>query len=103
MTDDQMAAVRALIKEYDPEGLLGMGAPDDEYDPEVRDLVALVRGEEEITPDAVGTIWNRWFNNVSDWCAREPEQVREVAAALERLRGRAADSAGPGCGVGPGE
>ncbi|MFD9947551.1 hypothetical protein ACFWYW_06760 [Nonomuraea sp. NPDC059023] len=103
MTDDQMAAVRALIKAHDPEGLLGMGAPDDEYDPEVRDLVALIRGGEEITSDAVGTIWNRWFNNVSDWCVREPEQVSEVAAALERLRGLPADSAEPGCGVAPGE
>ncbi|MFI6905331.1 hypothetical protein ACIBKY_29000 [Nonomuraea sp. NPDC050394] len=89
MTDDQMAAVRALIKGYDPEGLLSMGAPDDEYDPEVRDLVALLGGGEEITPDAVRTIWNKWFDNGSDWCAREPEQVSEVAAALERLRGRA--------------
>lgn len=87
-----MAAVRALIKGYDPEGLLGMGAPDDEYDSEVRDLVALVHGGEEITPEAVSTVWNRWFDNVSDWCVRKPEQVSEVAAALERLRGRAADS-----------
>jgi hypothetical protein len=35
MTDDQ-AAVRVLINQYDPEGLLGMRAPEDEYDPEVR-------------------------------------------------------------------
>ncbi|MFI7106768.1 hypothetical protein ACIBK9_10710 [Nonomuraea sp. NPDC050227] len=46
MKDDQVAAaVRVLINQYDPEGLLGMGAPEDEYDPEVRDLTALVRGE----------------------------------------------------------
>ncbi|MBB5076980.1 hypothetical protein [Nonomuraea endophytica] len=44
-----------------------------------------------ITPDVVGTIWNRWFTGVSDWCAREPEQV---AAALERLR-----VVDPGCGA----
>ncbi len=65
-----------------------MGAPEDEYDPEVRDLTALVRGEDEITAGAVGSVWNRWFNGVSDWCTREPEQVDEVAAVLERLRGR---------------
>ncbi|GAA2988819.1 hypothetical protein [Streptosporangium longisporum] len=89
MTDDRLtAAVRALIDRYDPEGLLGMGAPDDEYDPEVRDLTALVRGGEEITADVVGSVWNRWFNGVSDWCTRRPEQVREVAAALEDLRDR---------------
>ncbi|MEU6715771.1 hypothetical protein ABZ897_30265 [Nonomuraea sp. NPDC046802] len=80
------AAVRALINRYDPEGLLGMGAPEDEYDPEVGDLTTLVCGREEITADAVGSIWNRWFNDVSNWCTRQPEQVREVAAALEKLR-----------------
>ncbi|WP_285779109.1 hypothetical protein [Microtetraspora sp. NBRC 13810] len=36
----------------------------------------------------VGVVWNGWFNGVSDWCARRPEQVREVADALESLRGR---------------
>ncbi|MBB2914388.1 hypothetical protein FHS43_005700 [Streptosporangium becharense] len=89
MTDDQVAAaVRVLINRYDPEGLLGMGAPEDEYDSEVGDLTALVRGEEEITADAVCAVWNRWFDDVSDWCTRRPEQVGEVAAALEGLRGR---------------
>jgi hypothetical protein len=89
MRDDQVAAaVRVLINQYDPEGLLGMGAPEDEYDPEVRDLTALVCGEEEITAEAVGAVWNRWFNEVSEWSTRKPEQVNEVAAVLERLRGQ---------------
>ncbi|MGC5013599.1 hypothetical protein ACLQ2R_22790 [Streptosporangium sp. DT93] len=89
MTDDRLTtAVRELINRYDPEGLLGMGAPDDEYDSEVRDLTALVRGREKITAGVVGSVWNRWFNDVSDWCTRQPGQVREVAAALEDLRGR---------------
>lgn len=82
------AAVRVLINQYDPEGLLGAGAPEDEYDSEVHDLTALVCGEEEITAEAVGAVWNRWFNEVSVWSTRNPEQVNEVAAALERLRGR---------------
>ncbi|MEV3981992.1 hypothetical protein [Nonomuraea sp. NPDC049758] len=86
--DQTAAAVRVLINQYDPEGLSGMGAPEDEYDPEVRDLTALVRGEEEVTAEAVGAVWNRWFNEVSEWSTRKPEQVSEVAAALERLRGR---------------
>ncbi|RVX47782.1 hypothetical protein EDD27_10733 [Nonomuraea polychroma] len=89
MRDDQVtAAVRVLINQCDPEGLLGMGAPEDEYDPEVRDLTALVCGEEEITAEAVGAVWNRWFNEVSEWSTRKPEQVNEVAAPLERLRGQ---------------
>ncbi|WP_188192029.1 hypothetical protein [Nonomuraea sp. SYSU D8015] len=89
MTEDQVAAaVRALINRYDPEGLLGMGSPEDEYDPEVGDLTTLVCGEEEITANTVGSVWNRWFNDVSDWCTRQPEQVSEIADALERLRDR---------------
>ena len=30
---------RTAVNREDPVGLLGMGAPEDEYDPEVRDLV----------------------------------------------------------------
>lgn len=89
MTDDQVAAaIRVLINQLDPEGLLAAGAHDDEYDSEVSDLTALVCGEDEITAGAVGSVWNRWFNMSPNWCTREPEQVNEVAAALGRLRGR---------------
>lgn len=32
-------AVRAVVNREDPADLLGMGCPDDEYDPELRDLI----------------------------------------------------------------
>ena len=85
--DQIFTAVRALINHYDPEGLLEMGAPADEYASEAGDLTALVLGRAEITPEAVALIWNRWFDNgVSDWCTRRPEQLAKVASELERLR-----------------
>ncbi|MEV0584594.1 hypothetical protein [Nonomuraea sp. NPDC050310] len=87
MSDDQVtAAVHRVIDRYDPEGLLAMGAPQDEYRPEVEDLAALVRGAEPITPERVAAVWSRWFNGMADWSTRRPEQVAEVAATLEGLR-----------------
>ncbi|MFI6505098.1 hypothetical protein [Nonomuraea typhae] len=87
MPHDQVTAeVRSLINGYDPEGLLGMGAPEDEYDSEVGDLAALVHAGQEITATAVSAIWNRWFNMSPNWTTRDPEQVSEVATALEQLR-----------------
>ncbi|MFI6297760.1 hypothetical protein ACIBEJ_39640 [Nonomuraea sp. NPDC050790] len=94
MADDQIVVtVRALINQHDPEGLLAAGAPDDEYDPEVSDLAALVCGKDEITAAAVGSVWNRWFNMSPNWCTREPEQVNQIAAALARLRDQRDQSA----------
>ncbi|WP_157248566.1 hypothetical protein [Nonomuraea typhae] len=87
MPHDQVTAeVRSLINGYDPEGLLGMGAPEDEYESEVGDLAALVHAGQEITAAAVSSVWNRWFNVSPNWTTRHPSQVGEVAAALDRLR-----------------
>ena len=37
------AAVKAAIDEIDPEGLLTIGAPSDEYDPETRTILPRLR------------------------------------------------------------
>jgi hypothetical protein len=51
-------AVRTVVNREDPIGLLGMGAPEDEYDPEVRDLV---KWRKAVTAEQVGAIFMRWF------------------------------------------
>ena len=38
MDCDLHATVRAIMNSADPIGLLAIGAPDDEYEPEIRDL-----------------------------------------------------------------
>lgn len=43
-------AARAVVNAEDPIGLLGVDAPEDEYDPEVMDLV---KWREKLTPERI--------------------------------------------------
>lgn len=51
-------AVRAVVNGEDPVGLIAMGAPDDEYDPEIEDLITW-RGP--VSPESVAEVFHRWF------------------------------------------
>lgn len=62
--DDALAAVRHVVNKHDPEGLLELGAPRDEYDPEVSDLVRLVLREAPPNEVEIIEVWNRWFGDV---------------------------------------
>ena len=44
MRDEWFVRVKAAVDAVDPVGLLGLGAPDDEYDPEVEELAGWLRG-----------------------------------------------------------
>lgn len=37
--NERYEAIKAIINAWDPEGLLAMGAPDDEYDPETLSIL----------------------------------------------------------------
>lgn len=78
-------AVRAIINKRDPEGLLEIGAPEDEYDSEVADLVTLVKGSAPITADAVAAIFDRWFG-IPGRTTGDRDKLAEVAGELEALR-----------------
>jgi hypothetical protein len=85
VTDDALfSAIRALINQYDPEDLLDI-APQDEYDPEVRELVNLARGREKITSEVIARAWLRYFG-ASDWPAEHREELVEIAIKLEAIR-----------------
>jgi hypothetical protein len=86
--DPLFQGVREIINLRDPEGLLKYGAPLREYDPEVKDLVVLVRGNEVITTDSVAAVFDRWFGEASTWTSRHRTEVDQVAAELESMRGR---------------
>jgi len=47
---------RTAVNREDPVGLLGMGAPEDEYDPEVRDLV---KWRKAVTAEQVSAVFLR--------------------------------------------
>jgi hypothetical protein len=51
-------AARTVVNEVDPVGLIDLGSPDDEYDPEVEDLI---KWREPVTPERVAEVFIRWF------------------------------------------
>lgn len=81
--DAYWTAVHAAVDREDPEGLLASGAPADEYDPEVDDLAALVRGG-AVTAQQVRAIWERWFGP-DNGLRRSPDAAQRLTAALADL------------------
>jgi hypothetical protein len=87
--DEAFAAVRDIVNEADPESLLKLGAPLDEYEPEVAQLVGLVLRADALSEVEVVEVWQRWFG--------EGHHLRGAAATaltddLLRLHGRYADA-----------
>lgn len=55
--------VKGVIDEWDPIGLLGMGSPEDEYDPEIRDIVRLlssIKSVDELA-ERINRVFIKWF------------------------------------------
>ena len=76
--------VRAVVNATDPEGLLQMGAPDDEYDPQVDVLVSrLARGPLE--PPDVLQVWATGFGP-DTWLADHPQALAHLTRALNDAR-----------------
>jgi hypothetical protein len=80
------ADVRAVVNDLDPIGLLGMGAPEDEYDPEVRNLVRLVLRAEPFEEDDVDAVWRRWFGD--DYSMAGTAALAAQTEALRTLQRR---------------
>ncbi len=84
--DDAFAAVRAVVDELDPIALLAGGAPSDEYDPEVGDLVLLVLRRDHFDEAAVDHVWRRWFGD--DYSLAGSEVGASLTTALQLLQRR---------------
>jgi hypothetical protein len=78
-------AVRRIVDELDPEGLLAVGAPADEYGPEVAALAELVAAG-PVDAAGVRAVWEHWFGPDSS-VARNPDRLNRLTAALAALRG----------------
>ncbi|RLQ84859.1 DUF1871 family protein [Planomicrobium sp. Y74] len=55
--------VKSIIDDWDPIGLLDLGCPEDEYDPEIRDIVALlphVKSVDELAL-SIRQVFMKWF------------------------------------------
>lgn len=83
---DAIAAVREVVDRFDPIGLRELGAPYDEYDPEVADLVRLVMRPEPFDEEAVDAVWRRWFGD--DYSMRGSDQLAAQTRELRLLQAR---------------
>jgi hypothetical protein len=76
--------VRELVDAVDPEGLLAVGAPADEYGRESDTLTSLVvRGQ--VSEAAVLEVWERAFGPGSG-LSQQPEVLASMAGRLLDLR-----------------
>ena len=73
--------VRTVVNREDPVGLLDAGAPQDEYDPEVGDLI---KWREAVTAEQVSAVFLRWFGESgampSGMAARIADGVNQARA-----------------------
>lgn len=74
-------AVRAVVNNEDPVGLIAMGAPDDEYEPEIEDLI---KWREPATPEAVGEVFLRWFGSGAGDLTNE--SAARIASGINDIR-----------------
>jgi hypothetical protein len=82
--DELRRAVAAAVNGTDVSGLLAAGAPADEYDAQVGDLVGLLRTGEPITIEHVRDVWTHWFGADVAW---NEERGAELARQLAVLVG----------------
>jgi hypothetical protein len=80
-TSGYFLAVRAVVNREDPVGLLQLGAPEDEYDPEVADLI---KWQKALTAEQVSVVFLRWFGRPgampSDMAARIADGINQARA-----------------------
>lgn len=79
--DDYLLRARAVVNAEDPIWLLAMGAPEDEYDPEVQDLMSR---KTTITPARVREVFLKWFGG--DTGRLGGPTVERLTAGLEAVR-----------------
>lgn len=80
-------AVRDILNRHDPEGLLELGAPEEEYDPEAEEIAGRLRGEQPLAPHLLLEVWERWFGPSSSYDATaNAHELATLAAELDTLR-----------------
>jgi hypothetical protein len=84
------SAITERLNAHDLLGVMDHGAPEDEYDPEMEDFAALITAGGDITPEAVATVWHKWFGDSFGNTGGEPEAptsgMAALAAGLQAIR-----------------
>jgi len=80
--------VRDILNRRDPEGLLELGAPEEEYDPEAEEIAGRLRGGgQPLTPHVLVEVWERWFGPSSSYDGTaHAHELATLAAELNTLR-----------------
>ncbi|MEU4763588.1 hypothetical protein AB0H12_10045 [Actinosynnema sp. NPDC023794] len=82
------------MSRWDPEGLLAMEAPEDEYEPEAKSFAALLGQGVTITPEVVRQVWEHWFGPDSAFVRlSSPAVLAEFAGELNQAAAPAGGSA----------
>lgn len=84
---DIFFSVREIINKYDPARLIVIGAPEDEYDPEVKTIVYQLKNDQTIDQiqDLVYQEFIRWFNEKTIYGERE--SYLKMAIEIHELLG----------------
>lgn len=75
-------AITERLNAHDLLGVMGHGAPEDEYDSEMEDFAALIAAGTTVTPEVVAAVWHKWFGDSQGNSAGEPEAPTAAMAAL---------------------
>ena len=81
------AAVKRIIDSADLEGLLSLGCPEDEYDPEIDRITARIIGRPSLSAqaieDVIYDVWNEMFGPLIERRkSAYRKDFRSIAAAL---------------------
>lgn len=81
---DNFAELRSIINRHDPIGLLKIGAPKDEYEPEVKTIIVQLKTEmtEKQVHDLIYQEFLRWFEDES--AAGKKDSYKELAKDINR-------------------
>jgi hypothetical protein len=75
-------AVRALVNAEDPMQLIALDCPEDEYDPEIEDLV---KWRTDVTAEQVAEVFLRWFGEGG---AMHEGMANRIASGINEARTR---------------
>lgn len=78
-------AVTICLNAHDLLGVLALGAPDNEYDPEAEDFSLLLSAGEPVTAEVVAGVWHKWFGDPEKPVPAPTSEMAELAADLQGL------------------
>ncbi|MDQ1053103.1 hypothetical protein QE394_001031 [Arthrobacter sp. SORGH_AS 212] len=78
-------AVSSCLNSHDLLGVLDLGAPNDEYDPETEEFTHLLAAGEFVTAEVVAAVWHKWFGEADRQAPAPTPEMATLAADLQAL------------------